>query len=239
MGKVTGDCKLCTNRMELCHSHIIPEFMWRPIYDDNSRALTLDGGTGKKRPLQKGLREYMLCRNCEDILQKDETWFSNYWFQNQPLPNPAEGQYVDLNGFDFEPFFRFHLSILWRAAVATRVEFSAISLGPYKEKIRQFLLGESPGFRKEPSIFGLVLRRPQSHELCQWIVMAPVQSRISGVRTFIFVFGGCAWKYGVSCHAVPFPESLQLKRPGRIVLPIIDYTEEGSISRAWKKWKNL
>ena len=100
MGKVTGDCKLCTNRMELCYSHIIPEFIWRPIYVDN-RVLALDGGTGKKRLLQKGLREYMLCRNCEDILQKNESWFANYWFHNQPLPDPAEGQYVDLNGIDF------------------------------------------------------------------------------------------------------------------------------------------
>lgn len=238
MGKVTGDCKLCTRRRELCNSHIIPEFMWRPIYDEKSRALALNGATGKKRLLQKGLREYMLCRDCEDILQKDETWFSNYWFQKRPLPNPVEGQYVDLTGFDFEPFFRFHLSILWRATVATRVEFSAISLGPYKEKLRKFLLRESPGFRKEPTIFGLVLRRPKSHELCQWMVLAPVWSRISGVQTFTFVFGGCAWKYGISGHAVPFPESLQLKRPGRMVLPIIDYTEEGSISRAWKKWQN-
>jgi hypothetical protein len=199
----------------------------------------LNGGTGKKRPLQKGLREYILCRACEDIIQKDEAWFSNYWFQEQPLPNPAEGQYIELKGFDFDPFFRFHLSILWRAAVATIDEFSAITLGSYEETFRKLLYGESTVFAKEPSIFGLVLRRPQTHELCQWIITAPVCSCISGVQTFTFVFGGCAWKYGISGHAVPFPESLQLKRPGKMVLPIIDYMEEGSISRAWKKWKNL
>jgi hypothetical protein len=212
--------------------------MWRPTYDKKSRALALNGETGKRRILQKGLREYILCRDCEDILQKDESWFSNYWFQERPLPDPVEGQYVELSGFDFEPFFRFHLSILWRAAVATSEEFSAVSLGPYEEKIRNYLLAKSSGFRKDPSIFGLVLRRPQSHELCQWMVLAPVRSRISEVWTFTFVFGGCAWKYGVSGHASPFPESLQLKRPGKMVLPIIDYTEEGSISRAWRKWQN-
>lgn len=239
MGKVTGDCKLCKGRESLCNSHIIPEFMWKQIYDENSRAHALNGGTGKKRTLQKGLREHLLCRTCEDILQKDETWFSNYWFQKQPLPNPVEGQYVELNGFDFDPFFRFHLSILWRAAVATIDEFSAVNLGRYEEELRKLLHGESTNFRKEPSIYGLVLRRPQTHELCQWIIAAPVCSRFSGVRTFTFVFGGCAWKYGISGHAVPFPESLQLKRPGRMVLPIIDYTEEGSIYRAWKKWKSL
>lgn len=68
------------------------------------------------------------------------------------------------------------------------------------------------------------------------MVLAPVRSRASGVPTFTFVFGGCAWKYGVSGHAVPFAEFLQLKRPGRMVLPIIDYTQEGSISRAWNEW---
>lgn len=239
MGKVTEDCRLCIRRRDLCNSHIIPEFMWRPTYDKKGRVQALNGGTGKKRTLQKGLREYMLCRDCEAILQKDETWFANYWFQKRPLPNPAEGPYVKLTGFDFEPFFRFHISILWRAAVATMDEFSAISLGLYKEKLRKFLLGEPPKFRKEPSIFGRVLRSPQSHKLCQWMVMAPVWSRISGVKTFTFVFGGCAWLYCVSGHAVPFPESLQLKRPGEIVLPIIDYTDEGSITRAWEKWQSL
>lgn len=213
--------------------------MWRQTYDENSRAMSLNGGTGKKRPLQKGLREYMLCRDCEEILQKYETWFSKYWYQKQPIPNPAEGKYVELNGFDFDSFFRFHLSILWRAAVATIDEFSAINLGPYEEKLRKLLHGESTDFRKEPSIYGLVLRRPQTHKLCQWIITAPVCSRISDVKTFTFVFGGCAWKYGISGHAVPFSESLQLKRPGRMVLPIIDYTEEASIYRVWKKWKSL
>ena len=237
MGKVTGDCRLCTRQRELCNSHIIPEFMWRPVYDKKSRAVGLDGGAGTKRTLQKGLREYMLCRDCEQILQTDERWFSLYWFQKRPLPDPAEGLYVDLSGFAFEPFFRFHLSILWRAAVATREEFSAVSVGPYEEKLRKFLLGEAPKFRKEPSIFGLVLRRPGTHELWQRMVLAPVRSRSSDVPTFTFVFGGCAWKYGVSGHAVPFAESLQLKRPGRMILPIIDYTQEGSISRAWKKWQ--
>lgn len=211
--------------------------MWRPIYDEKSRAVALNGGAGTKRVLQKGLREYLFCRDCEEIFQRDEAWFSKYWFQTRPLPNPAEGPYVDLRNFDFEPFFRFHLSILWRAAVSTREEFSAIDLGPYKEKLRRFLLGELARFRREPSIFGLVLRRPRTHELCQWVVLAPVRSRTSGVPVFTFVFGGCAWKYGVSGHAAPFPESLQLKRPGRMVLPIVDYTEEGSISRAWRRWQ--
>lgn len=237
MGTVTGDCRLCTRHKELCYSHIIPEFMWRPLYDEKGRAVALDGASGIKRPLQKGLREYMLCRDCEDIFQRDERWFSVYWFQNCPLPNPAEGLYFQLGGFDFDPFFRFHLSILWRAAVATRAEFSAVDLGPYGEKLQKFLLGEASGFRKEPSIFGLVLRRPRTHELWQRMVLAPVRLRTSGVSTFTFVFGGCAWKYGVSGHAVPFGESLQLKRPGTMVLPIIDYTKEGSISRAWKKWQ--
>jgi len=239
MGTVKGVCKLCKRRKVLCNSHIIPEFMWRQTYDENGRALSLNGGIGKKRPLQKGLREYMLCRACEDILQKDETWFSNYWFQEQPLPNPAEGRYIELNGFDFDPFFRFHLSILWRAAVTTLDNYSAISLGPYEEKLRKLLHGELTHFRKEPSIYGVVLRRPQTHELCQWMITDPVYSRISHVQTFTFVFGGCAWKYGISGHAVPFDESFQLKRPGKMVLPIVDWPMEGSISRAWEKCKNL
>lgn len=237
MSRPAGKCKLCTKQRELCSSHIIPEFMWKPLYDQESRAVALDGASGRKRTLQKGLREYLLCRECEGVFQEYERWFAGYWFQKQPLPDPVEGLYFELKGFDFEPFFRFHLSILWRAAVSTREEFSAISLGPYEEKLRKLLSGEAPEFRKEPSIFGILLRRPDTHELWQQMVLAPVRSRPSGILTFTFVFGGCAWKYIVSGHAAPFADSLQLQRPGQMILPIMDYTKEGSISRAWKKWQ--
>ena len=231
-----GECKLCRERKDLRNSHIISEFLYRPLYDEKSRALELDGRSGKQRVLQKGLRERLLCDGCERILQRDEHYFSLLWFETSPLPDPVEGLWIERDDLNFERFFRFHLSILWRASVSTLQQFSAVALGPFEEGFRAFLHGEVAALQNEPRIFGAVLRRPRSHELFQELVLTPVRSRPSGVLTYSFVFGGCAWKYCVSSHGSAFPESLRLRRPGKVVLPVIDYTNEGSIARAWKEW---
>jgi hypothetical protein len=109
-----GECKLCRGQKELRNSHIIPEFLYRPLYDEKSRALELDGESGKQTVFQKGLREPLLCDGCEGVLQRHEHYFSVLWFQASPLPDRVESLWIERDDLDFERFLRFHLSILWR-----------------------------------------------------------------------------------------------------------------------------
>lgn len=230
-------CRLCRKARKLRKSHVIPELVYRPLYDTDSRALYLDGGTGKRRVVQKGYYEPLLCGECETIFQRVEHYFSILWHQRDPLPDPVEGQYLERNGFDFDQFFRFHLSILWRASVAHGEIFSAVSLGPFEEPFRQFLIGDVATLEHEPAVYACVLRRPRTNELWNRMVLAPVRSPVNGITTYTFVFAGCSWYYCVSKHGSPFPESLRLKRPGSMIMPVIDYTEESSITRAWEAWQ--
>jgi hypothetical protein len=34
-------CKLCLKEKELCHSHIIPEFFYKPLYTDKHKFLAI------------------------------------------------------------------------------------------------------------------------------------------------------------------------------------------------------
>jgi hypothetical protein len=180
----------------------------------------------------------MLCDNCEAVFQRVEHYFAKHWFQLDPLPDSVDSIYVERAGFDFEPYFRFHLSILWRASVARDPMFTAVKLGPFEEPLRRFLLGTDETLQYEPSIYAMVLRRPRTHELWNRIVVVPVRSRIKEVTTYASAFGGCSWYYCVSKQGGAFPESLRLKRPGSIIMPVIDYTDEGSIiTQAWKAWQ--
>ena len=231
-----GQCKLCLEIRPLRESHVIPELAYKPLYDDKHRFLDLDGATGTYSIPQKGFREPLLCQECEAIFQRSEDYFARYWYQRDPLPNPVHDVYVERTGFDFEPFYRFHLSILWRASVAQSARFSAVTLGPFEEPFRQFLLGLAASLQVEFSVYGMVLRHPRTHELSP-IMSAPTRSRFNGVTTYTFVFGSCSWYYCVSKQPPPFAESLRLKRPGKIIMPVIDYTAEGSITRAWGKWR--
>ena len=231
-------CKLCLNETALRKSHVLPELVFRPVYDDDSRCLQLDGTTGKRRIVQQGWYEHLLCDKCEAIFQPAERYFAVYWYQRAPLPDPVEAVYIERVGFDFEPFFRFHLSILWRASVAQGSMFSAVTLGPFEESFRRFLLGVDSTLQYEPGVYGMILRRPRTHELWSRMVLAPVRSKINGITTYTVVFGGCSWYYCVSKQGNPFPESLRLKQPGVMIMPVIDYIKESSISQAWKAWQD-
>jgi hypothetical protein len=230
-------CRLCLRIRALRKSHVLPEFLYRPVYEADSRCWHLDGATGKRRRVQQGHYERLLCEECEGIFQRAERYFSVLWYNQDPLPDPVEVPYVERSGFEFEPFLRFHLSILWRASVAQHPMFAAVTLGPFEEPLRQFLLGAIATLQYEPALYGMILRRPRTNELWSRMVIAPVGSRIDGIKTYTFVFGGCSWYYGVSKQGSPFPESLRLKRPGTMVMPVIDYTEEGSIAQACKAWQ--
>lgn len=216
---------------------MIPELAYRPLYDEHSRAEHLDGATGVRQVVQQGRYERLLCEDCEALFQRHEHYFSLLWFQRDPLPDPVEGLYVERAGFDFGQFLRFHLSILWRASVARDEMFSAISLGPFEEPLRRFLLGAVDSLEHEPSVHGMILRRPRTHELWNRMVLAPVRSHGDGITIYTFVFAGCSWRYCVSKRGSRFPESLRLKRPGALILPVTDYTDERSIARAWKAWQ--
>lgn len=230
-------CRLCLKSEPLVRSHILPELLYRPLYDSDGRAVALDGQTGRSRTLQKGLRENLLCSKCEALLQKSEDYFSKRWYRFDPLPDPVEGRVIERRNFDFDKYRRFFLSVLWRASVAERKEFSSVSLGRYAETIRQYLLGTVASPSPEPSIHGIVLRRPTTHELCGWIILQPVRTKINGRTVYRSVFGGCTWFFGVSNRPSPLPQSLQLQEPGKIILPVEDYTSDSALTKAWNKWR--
>ena len=126
MGKKQfGKCKLCENEKELCLSHIIPEFLYLPTYDDNHRALMIPRGKGKFE--QKGLREYLLCKDCDGtIIGKWETHSSPIIKSIQDLNITQLGDQYIIHDVKYCDFKLFQLSLLWRASVATVKMFENI-----------------------------------------------------------------------------------------------------------------
>ena len=66
------NCRLCTLDRGLRNSHIIPESLYKPLYDKKHRAVHLTDFKGtndykKLKPLQKGLREKLLCNECPEF----------------------------------------------------------------------------------------------------------------------------------------------------------------------------
>lgn len=66
-----GNCALCQNEANLCESHIIPESFYAKLYRQG-RMLGITGiGNNKKAVVQKGLRDYLLCQECELLRNED------------------------------------------------------------------------------------------------------------------------------------------------------------------------
>jgi hypothetical protein len=101
-------------RGPLLLSHIVPEFLHRPIYDEHHRTLSFAHGDWRADILQKGVRERLLCAKCEARIQKWEHYFARFWYRSKRLPDPLPAHGLILQGVDYAKLKLFVLSIVWR-----------------------------------------------------------------------------------------------------------------------------
>src|SRR3546814_16606531 len=70
-------CALCLLPKPLQDSHIIPEFLYGVMYDDKHRYNVLSLAPERRERIeQKGVREQLLCRDCEQKFSKLESYAS-------------------------------------------------------------------------------------------------------------------------------------------------------------------
>ena len=121
-----GKCKLCLNEnVELQNSHIIPEFMYQRLYNDQPKRyyiIKINDKSQSKRIEQKGIREKLLCKDCEVKLSKLENYASETIYaknlQNKTILkkiNQSSNQRIlfhKIEKFDYALFKLFLMSLL-------------------------------------------------------------------------------------------------------------------------------
>ncbi len=135
-----GTCRLCDDETSLCDSHIVSELFYKRagVYDESHKMnlVTFEENDIKSdKELQKGEREYLLCRKCEDLFRDEETYFCTFlnhsFNQNMGAPSllhkPSKDYlYAPLTGINFDRFKYLFLSIAWRAIISeTLTSYSA------------------------------------------------------------------------------------------------------------------
>ena len=55
------NCPLCGNEGNLCESHVVPEFLFKPAYDTSHRLKFFNRGSSGSRIFQKGFHSKLLC----------------------------------------------------------------------------------------------------------------------------------------------------------------------------------
>lgn len=233
-------CRLCKKEGQLRRSHIIPEFLWKGLYDETN---TFFGVTGKgsvgHRKLQKGLREPLFCDACEqhfnDAFEKP---FYRQWVKDSPLPAVWANDELIWLQFEYSTFKLFHLSILFRAHVSSLTDFEVVDLGPHAEKIRIMLIDQNPGEVHEYPIFGYAILHPETRSPIQ-IVSSAQLSKIEGTRCYAMMYGGVEWYICVASHRYREFEKLSLRSNGTIPIGPMRMDEIGSVQRVVKSYANI
>jgi len=138
-------CKLCYKDKELKDSHIIPETFYSGLYDKKHRALPIHHETNDLRLIQKGIREKLLCAECEvkiskweSILKRDLIDIANIDSKYLKISR-LENKILKVENIRYKEFKLAVLSILWRMSISSHEFFRSYSLGPYEEKLRNIL----------------------------------------------------------------------------------------------------
>ena len=219
-----GRCRLCGERRPLCKSHIMPESVYRRLYDEKHRAITLRLGSEDPGSTQKGMWEHLLCSDCEKHLNEYDDYFAKVWYAFPKLPEYVTVNPLVVEGLDYKLFRLFHLSVLWRAGMAKRREFHNVSLGKkHSDALRKMLLDDDPGPSSRYPILAdlLVTAEKRVHH---GLVMNPGFKRIGPAHVYYFWFGACVWMYCVSSHLPAEWKTAQVFADGRLILPWCEFT---------------
>ena len=141
---INGKCKLCEKEnVALMESHIIPEFAYKPVYDSKHRYIDFseDPKTGVKFA-QKGVRENLLCNDCELLLSKYESVLHDFILDfniNRKYISKNDGIYFFINKINYDSVKIAILSIIYRLSVSKLPEYDGYQLGSYEKTIKDII----------------------------------------------------------------------------------------------------
>lgn len=232
-------CKLCLNSRPLCNSHILPEFMFKPLYEESPRRL-LEIRTGEEthvKSLQKGVRERLLCQQCETRLSNFETYAKKVLFDEVEYePGESTGNVIYYKNIEYDKFKLFQLSVLWRASVARHETFQKVSLGPHEEKVRQMLFNSDPG---EPEQYPCLMVGIISKGSPLQPIISPDETEFDGLLCYRFVMAGLMWIFLVPSAepAAPWMQNI-IKKNGQIKLQWVEACKLNYFCRLSKDLRN-
>lgn len=199
-------CRLCLQEKELCRkSHILPDFMYRELFDDKHRMVKGTPIEGERpQNLQSGEYEGgLLCADCDNrIIGGYEGYASKVLYgggipvSTKRVRKADDGLEITIvQGLDYRTFKLFLLSLLWRASISSLPFFAAVDLGPYEDKLRKMLLAGDPG---SSGYFPCVLTSYRRSVMPTGMISSPLKSRLAdGKLMYVFLIAGMMYVFRV------------------------------------------
>ena len=157
-------CQLCQRQRPLQDSHLLPASLYEIIRKHSGAPVAIHDGVAVQTSQQ--IRAHLLCADCEQALNKGgESWVLRNCYRGNgvfPLARLLRDEFTQgrplsrdmytlcpTTAVRVERLAYFGVSVFWRAAVHSWTWLHGgtpvrLSLGPYAERFRRFLLGEQP-----------------------------------------------------------------------------------------------
>lgn len=195
-------CRLCQCERTLRGSHVIPEFFYRSMYDDKHRFFTVSSDPGKKDLThQKGVREPLLCDECEGRFSKSEKYFSELFFGGVVADFSDDGRHLRIKGIDYKRTKLMFMSVLWRMGISSHPFFRQVVLGPHEEKLRLMLFNDDPGPAESYGVMAVAPYLDGGH--LGHFITSPDFARIHANRVYRCVLGGVLFLFHVPGRNLP------------------------------------
>jgi hypothetical protein len=169
----------------------------------NFRYQILGGDSNRVTINQGGIKERLLCGDCEQLFSIYENYINKMLYGGSELTfQRLSNRRWLITGLEYNKLKLFQLSILWRASVSSQKFFESVKLGEKHEShIKKMLLAQYPGPPEEYAciLVAIIFEGKTIEDL----MLNPTSIKEDGHRIYRFVFGGFAWAYFVSSHPIP------------------------------------
>lgn len=191
-----GVCKLCLSEALIHDSHILPEFMYKPMYKSERKFYGVSSEPRNNRVFQKGFRERLFCTQCEQFLCRFEVAGNDFLF-NGVGKRVRQGAFTQIGELDYVRLKLFFMSLLWRLAISQTHFLKGCNLGEFHtENLRKMILASNPGaWHRYPC---LLTRYDFEGTELDDMIMPP--KRCSHQRVWGFAASGFMFIYRVASH---------------------------------------
>lgn len=226
---VKEECRLCRRKATLCRSHVLPDFFYREISDENNRAIAAELEAPRRKRVQTGPFEHLLCSDCEVRLSRLETYGAKVLRCVQDALDKCEGDRCYLRSVDYKTFKLFQLSLLWRSSVSTHRFFDDVSLGDDEERLRQMVLRQEPGGQ---SAFSCTLAAMDGDT--PPIMRTPVTEEFDGSPICLMLAMGLVWIFALSEKPTGLPTADSISEDGVLPVCLPGYASDQFMANSYK-----
>ncbi|NQU55006.1 MAG: hypothetical protein HQ522_21005 [Bacteroidetes bacterium] len=228
-------CKLCKQDKNLLRrSHIIPDFMYKGLFNEKHFIAPINLIAYKKNKLvPTGYYDSnILCEKCDNqIIGNLESyssiviWGGKGSEEKHPIfeqkINQLNQKYLHLINIDYTKFKLFLLSILWRAAISEQNFFKSVSLGEHEKKIREMIFNNKPEKSSDYPVGLFVLS--QNKNSPSKMIANPIKIKSGENLAYHFLINGFVIVYKVEGNDdFEFYEQIKIKEDNTMDVYIFD-----------------